>query len=144
MMKYFFIPVIALLVFSCGQSSTKKITDFGPGNEQPAPDTTHASLNGTNTGVKPGEYFEYYPSGKLKMKGFYNEQVNRDGLWISYYEEGSKWSESYYVDGKRDGHSLTFFPNGEIRYIGEYKNDEKKGSWKFYNEQGALIREEKY
>jgi antitoxin component YwqK of YwqJK toxin-antitoxin module len=39
---------------------------------------------------------------------------------------------------------VTFFPNGKIRYVGEYKDDEKSGNWKFYDEAGLLISEENY
>ncbi len=68
----------------------------------------------------------------------------RNGLWLSYYENGSKWSESMYVHGKKNGHSVTFFPNGKIRYIGEYKDDEKSGNWRFFDEVGLLVSEENY
>lgn len=97
-----------------------------------------------NSEIKPGEYFEYHESGGIKIKGFYNNNLLREGLWISYYENGTKWSEAYYVDGKRDGHNLTFYPNGKVRYIGEYKNDLKVGEWSFYDEAGILTKTENY
>ena len=78
------------------------------------------------------------------MEGKLNANGNRDGLWISYYENGTKWSESYYDDGSREGHSLSFFPSGQTRYIGEYKNDKKIGVWKFYDEDGELFKEETF
>lgn len=94
--------------------------------------------------ISPGEFVEYHPNGNIKMKGRYDSNKKRTGLWISYYDNNVKWSESYYVDGKRDGHSLTFFPNGGVRYRGEYKMEQKIGTWTFYNESGEVVKEEKY
>ena len=145
-MKYFLITALLLGMIACGDASTEK--QIPEKIQQPEPSTANppvnTSPNGSNTGLKQGEYLEYYPSGILKIKGFHNQALNRDGLWISYYEEGTKWSESYYLDGKRDGHSITFYPNGQIRYVGEYKKDEKIGTWTFYDEAGNLTHEEKY
>ena len=95
-------------------------------------------------GISPGEFVEYHPNGNIKMKGRYNSDNQREGLWISYYDNNVKWSESYYVNGKLDGHSLTFFPNGQIRYRGEYDMDEKVGTWTFYSESGEITKEENY
>ena len=78
------------------------------------------------------------------MKGRYDSKSLRTGLWVSYYDDGSKWSESYYIEGRRDGHSLTFYPNGQIRYRGEYKMEEKIGTWTFYTETGEVSKEENY
>lgn len=90
------------------------------------------------------DYEEFYESGALKIEGDFDENQARNGLWISYYEDGKKWSESLYLHGKKEGHSVTFFPNGKVRYIGEYKNDEKFGLWRFYDEAGELMNEETY
>jgi hypothetical protein len=92
----------------------------------------------------PGEYIEYHENGAVKISGKNNQDGKREGLWISYYDTGVKWSESYYDDGIRNGHSLSFFPNGGIRYVGEYKNDIKIGVWKFYDETGELEKEEEF
>jgi len=140
-MKTYF--VIALFILAgCGSEpeDTKIETTVEKEIEPVSDEPTTVS----STGIKAGEYFEYYSSGGIKIKGFHNSKLLREGLWISYYEDGTKWSESYYRDGKREGHSLTFFPNGEIRYVGEYTNDKKTGVWSFYDETGKLLKEEKY
>lgn len=94
--------------------------------------------------IAPGEYIEYHPNGGIKIKGVYSETLTREGLWVSYYDNGIKWSESYYLNGKLDGHSLTFYPNGKIRYLGEYVEDKKTGTWTFYDDAGNVTKEEKY
>jgi len=92
----------------------------------------------------PSVYTEYHENGQLKIEGNFDDNGLRTGRWISYYENGLTWSESYYVAGKKDGHSVTFFPNGKVRYIGEYKNDEKIGRWTFKDEEGNVVDEKSY
>ena len=93
---------------------------------------------------KSGMYTEKYPNGQVKIEGMLNKKSERVGLWISYYENGVKWSESYYEKGLLNGHSVTFFPSGKIRYVGEYINDKKVGDWKFYDESGELSKTENF
>lgn len=88
------------------------------------------------------DYTEYYENGAVKIIGNYDDDGERNGLWISYYDNGIKWSESYYLHGLKSGHSITFFPNGKVRYVGEYQEDKMIGTWTFYDEEGNLVKEE--
>lgn len=90
------------------------------------------------------DYQELYPDGRIKIEGNYDSDQKRSGLWISYYENGLKWSETVYSAGNKNGHSITFYPNGKIRYVGEYTNDDKSGEWKFYDEAGNVVKTENY
>ena len=142
-MKYFalILPFIAL---SCADSAPEnspaplEVTSEKIEQHQPEPVQPATAV------IKPGQYVEYHASGGIKMKGVYNDQLEREGLWIAFYEDGTKWSESYYSHGELDGHTLTFYPNGNVRYIGEYRNGEPTGTWTFYDENGDLTKEEKY
>ena len=133
----YFLSIIAFLI-SCKGSEEDSQNNTGSSVET---DTTVLVTEDVTTSNKT---VEYHPNGNIKMEGQLNEIGERDGLWIAYYEDGTKWSESYYINGIRDGHSLSFFPNGQVRYIGEYRNDEKVGTWKFYNEDGSLATEETF
>ncbi|MFZ5552531.1 MAG: toxin-antitoxin system YwqK family antitoxin [Bacteroidota bacterium] len=84
-----------------------------------------------------------YPDGQLKMKGEM-VQGKRHGEWVSYYENGMKWSEDTYNLGARDGKCVSFYKNGQVRYIGYYTNNVKSGKWSFYDEQGNLTKEENF
>ncbi|NND94036.1 MAG: hypothetical protein HKN45_04175 [Flavobacteriales bacterium] len=92
-------------------------------------------------GVKP--YVEVYDSGQPKIKGAMVDG-ERDGLWVSFYENGVRWSEENYMKGVREGRVINFYPNGIIRYRGQYIDDKKAGLWQFYDEEGKLIREENF
>jgi hypothetical protein len=142
-MKYLVIPVLSFLIFACAGQEEKETIDI-ESSTTAVEEATTTDIAPVDTISKPGETVEYHPNGALKTRGKLNENGNREGLWVAYYDNGIKWSESYYMDGIRDGHSLTFYPNGQVRYIGEYKNDEKIGEWKFYNEDGTLQKEENF
>ncbi|MFT4600005.1 MAG: antitoxin component YwqK of YwqJK toxin-antitoxin module [Arenicella sp.] len=136
-MKFLSSILFVLILCSCAEEVTETEDLSNNLIEEVAIDTTPDP-------TAPGQFKEYFPNGALKIEGKNNAEGNRNGLWISYYDNGIKWSESYYDNGIRDGHSLTFFPNGGIRYIGEYKNDIKIGLWKFYDEAGELVKEEQF
>jgi len=141
MKNYWPLILISVLV-SCNESAEKDLPEIQSSDEK-IEEATPDKMPST-TALQPGEYLEYYEGGQIKIKGYHNQSLQREGLWISYYESGSKWSESYYIDGKKDGHTVTFFPNGGIRYVGEYDKDEKVGKWTFYDEAGAVSHEEEY
>jgi len=136
MIKFNFLLLPIIFMVSCSDETSKNTENTTDISDIEAVEEVIADPNA------PGDFEEYYPNGALKMKGKNNSNGEREGLWISYYDNGIKWSESYYDNGIKNGHSLTFFPNGGIRYVGEYKNDVKIGTWKFYDEAGELLNEE--
>ena len=112
----------------------------------------------------------YYPSGNVKELGPMNTEKNKDGLWKTYYDDGTLKSEeffidnilvidgihkTYYSDGTlkseesrkdylKDGTWKTFYPNGVLKDYINYKKDELHGSYKTYNDGGDLTGEETY
>ena len=117
----YFLSIIAILI-SCKGSEEESQTESDTSVEV---DSTVEISEDVTTSDKT---VEYHPNGNIKMEGNLNEEGQREGLWVAYYEDGTKWSESYYVNGIRDGHTLSFYPNGQVRYVGEYRNDEKTGT----------------
>lgn len=85
----------------------------------------------------------YYPNKKLQMDGTYKNN-QRDGQWIYWYENGSKWSEGFFREGKNDGKRITYFENGRIRYEAYYKEGIRVGKWRFFNEKGQSLQETDY
>ncbi|MBK7130211.1 MAG: hypothetical protein IPM74_16440 [Crocinitomicaceae bacterium] len=136
-----FFSLILIAFISCNGGKNKEDKRE---NDSTKTQTNPIQNNSLTPEILPGDYTDYHPNGAVKMKGIYNDSLQREGLWISYYDNGNKWSESYYTKGKKEGHSITFFPNGQIRYVGEYKNDLKTGTWTFYDEEGNISKEEKY
>lgn len=75
------------------------------------------------------------------IEGTYNKQQQRDGKWTSWFEDGKQNSQGTYVDGKEQGKYTVWFPNSQIHYTGKYNKGVKTGKWKFYNEEGKLVKE---
>lgn len=138
-MRILSLIAVTLFLISCGgkkeESSTQSVSGT-PTDTSTVEQETHSTVSDKVT--------EFHPNGNIRMEGKLDENGERDGLWTSFYDDGSKWSENYYSNGLKDGHSITFFPNGQIRYIGEYLNDEKVGTWTFYDEEGNVVNEETF
>lgn len=145
-MKFVYIlPLFLIALAACGDQAADDNT-VQSSNEQMQSAGNGASANDTLTNklVSTKDYQEFYINGALKIEGDYDADKKRHGLWKSYYENGLKWSESFYSHGVKSGHSITFYPTGKVRYVGEYKDDRKIGRWQFYDEEGKLSSEENY
>ncbi len=91
---------------------------------------------------KNGIYTLYYPGRKkVQIQGARDKNKVRDGKWVALSPKGTELSYTFFVKGKREGHSFVKYPNGIMRYHGEYLHDEQIGVWKEYDEQGKLIKE---
>jgi antitoxin component YwqK of YwqJK toxin-antitoxin module len=144
-MKYTILFLVIITLFSsCKNSGEKKDSDgITVSTKDFKSDNKGVEVVEANV-IHTGEYIELFPNGKVQTEGWNNKQGLRDGIWYSYYETGTKWSESSYKNGIKEGHSIVFFPTGKIRYMGDYKNDEKSGHWIFYNEAGEIDTEKDY
>ena len=92
-----------------------------------------------------GVYTEWYPGHKqVKIKGRKNKAGEKDGVWKMFTEDGYDLSIQTYKDGKRHGAVVVYHPNGALNYTGDYEEDERVGTWKFYNEAGELLKTEEF
>jgi antitoxin component YwqK of YwqJK toxin-antitoxin module len=46
--------------------------------------------------------------------------------------------KSSFTNGERQGESVFYYLNGTIYSSGNYLDDNKEGSWEFYNQDGIL------
>jgi len=83
-------------------------------------------------------YKEFYPSGKVKIEGRYNDGKKRDGLWQAYFENGNNWSIGTYIDGKENGEKKVWYENGKVRYTGQMKEGKPIGEWNVWDEKGNV------
>ena len=84
--------------------------------------------------VKNGKYTEWYPGKKqIKFEGMVDKKGKRDGKWSFYSEQGTELSFTFYEHGIKEGFTVVKYPNGVMRYRGEYKNDEIVGVWTTYD-----------
>lgn len=86
---------------------------------------------------------EYYESGQVKMEGPM-KNGEREGEWIAYFPDGRPQSIGEFKNGVADGRTLVYWGNGNLRWQGTYKEEMRCGIWKFYDEQGFLLKEIDY
>lgn len=83
---------------------------------------------------------QYHSNGVKSLEGpLLNGE--RNGLWKSWYEDGSLWSEGFFENGKREGKSVVYYPNGHKMLEGQYVNNQRTGLWRSWDEDGNLINE---
>ncbi len=86
----------------------------------------------------------YHHNEQKFIEGTYDTKQERNGEWISWFDDGKKNSQGTYVNGELDGKYTVWYPNGNIHYTGRYKKGKQIGKWKFYSEDGNLIKETEY
>lgn len=85
---------------------------------------------------------------ELATNGSVNKRVDFDGgvingIYAEYkYNRPLKYAE--YTQGKLDGVYKTFYSNGKLQQMTEYKDDKKEGKSVFYNEEEQIIMEYVY
>jgi antitoxin component YwqK of YwqJK toxin-antitoxin module len=72
------------------------------------------------------------------------EKEEREGEWKFYFENGAPKSIEYYLNGKKDGVSISFHSNGEKESETYYHLDVAQGYFKKYNEFGVVIQDGYY
>lgn len=107
-------------------------------NDQPQLERDYKMVDGKRMAIYEREYYE---DGKLLKEGALSNNEKRDGLWKSFYRDGVLWSEGSYDDGMREGKTITYFPNGNKYYEGQFAQSKKVGVWKFWKEDGTFEKE---
>ncbi len=87
-------------------------------------------------GMREGEWF--YHIGGFKQVGAFTLGF-KNGMWHSYYNDGSLLSEGFYDEGQPKGKHKTYHTNGVNKSKGKYKAGSKHGRWYTYNELGEPI-----
>jgi len=100
-------------------------------------------VDSKDTIANEGEYIKRYKNGVIEIRGMM-KNGNRDGLWKSFYEDGTPWSETTFKDGIKNGKTTTWYPTGQMRYTGFYTNDKESGKWMYYDEKGNISNSTNY
>lgn len=94
-----------------------------------------------------GEQFDvinYYRDDKVKSQGHMIFKSVHDSVQVyDHVKDSLKWIPVKHVYVK-SGLWKSFWDNGILKETGAYYNDERKGTWFFYNESGALLKKEEY
>lgn len=65
----------------------------------------------------------YFKTGQIKSENLYSDYKEKDleGVQTTWNENGEKYSESTYKNGKRHGTYVSYWPNGKVRRTDHYK-----------------------
>lgn len=90
-----------------------------------------------------GNYSGIHFNGKTSYEGSY-VQGEFQGLFKSYYFDGSPAVVKTYDRGLLQGDHTEYYYGGVVATSGKYKNGERTGRWKTFTTDGKLYKEENY
>ena len=100
------------------------------------------SMHFLKDGMKTGEEWEYYVSGKPKLFLEWDQDVVQ-GTCKTWYESGVLESQREMQNSKKHGLSLAWFADGELMLMEEYEDDQLiKGSYFKKGEKSAVSKVE--
>lgn len=135
--------ILAVSAIACTNNEEKKAKPETKNEAQVKEEVYKVTIPAANKAKdaipENGEYVSKYKNGQVEMQGMM-KNGNREGLWKSFYEDGTQWSQTTFKEGKKEGPTTTWYENGKKRYEGFYKNDSESGVWKYYDEKGNFIK----
>jgi antitoxin component YwqK of YwqJK toxin-antitoxin module len=139
-MRNIWLIVFVLFIASCGTTLQEEIVEsYNDGT----PKRVKYFQGEENDKFLKKEIF-YYENGNKRVEGEYNKEGKKDGKWAYWYKDGKKWSEGYFSEGVNDKKRTTWHESGSIHYEGTYDKGTRVGIWKFYDEDGKMVKEINY
>ena len=77
----------------------------------------------------PGRHEYPAGDGRLKLKYSVDKNEIKQGKSTEYFRNGTKFCETFFKDGKKNGEIFIYNQDGSVKQTGEYKNDKKHGFW---------------
>jgi len=95
-------------------------------------------------GILHGKSINYYPETGKPAEVFEYIDGKKEGPYLKYFPDGSTMTKGNYKNGLLDGNFTLFYPNGSIELKGQYKAGEQVGNWNYFDEEGNVIPEEDF
>lgn len=140
MMRYIPFFLVALFLVSCAEKLEEQVAETH--NNGKVKRIKYFKAEGEDKFLRKEAFF--YENGQKRMEGEYNREGKKDGKWTYWYENGNKWSEGYFSEGLNHKERTTWHENGNLHYTGVYDKGKRVGVWKFYNEEGEMVKEIDY
>lgn len=86
----------------------------------------------------------YNEKGEKMSEGIVDEQGNRRGEWKDYYPTGEVRAQGNYRNNRKSGPWNYFYRNGRTEQTGNFLNGRYDGQWVWYHEDGSVWRDENY
>lgn len=94
-------------------------------------------------GRKQGTWKEFYPTGELKSKGDYKDNL-KVRKWEYYFTNGKIEQTGSYIRGRAEGDWIWYYENRQVLRQEEYVSGLKDGPFVEYNDTGAVITQGEY
>lgn len=102
-----------------------------------------AGERGVSLSKRQGPAIWFHPNGKVMRAGSY-EAHEWHGRWWSFDDQGRPESSEAYKNGKEDGVSVVFYPNGKRRAEIAHVDGKRHGVAKSWTEDGELMGIDRY
>ncbi len=100
-----------------------------------------------NDTLKNGKWVTFYPNGNVKSEEWYKSGI-KNGYFKQYSSDGNLISVTKYVNGEiqKDASEIAkldlktdYYPSGDVKRIGSYKNNIPEGIRRDYSPEGKII-----
>ncbi len=151
-MKIKFCLLLFCLPFILSAQTTKLSMDEVEGRQEVSmDDVTGKSTDGVyryyaKGATKPftGILYANHPNGEVNSWQQFVDGIG-EGEWINYYDNGNYREIGNYDQNKVTGPIKKYYRNGVLQAAGNYKDWRIRiGEWKYYDEQGNLVKTEDY
>ncbi|MDF1550997.1 MAG: DUF3352 domain-containing protein [Bacteroidales bacterium] len=102
-----------------------------------------SSVNYKSGKVDGVAFFFYNDGNETKLAEVIYKDDVIEGNYQEFFQNGAQKAKLTYEDGMLNGDAEFYYPTGRIKIKGKYKDNEKKGKWLFYDENGEVINKEK-
>lgn len=89
-------------------------------------------------GLKNGPSHKFYETGELLEKIDW-QLGKQEGNYEVFFKTGEPFFQCKMSNNQRNGLCLTYFQNGKVELESYYKNGLHHGEWKYFNESGELL-----
>lgn len=93
-------------------------------------------------GDEDGVWYTFFADGSLESYGKY-QTGKRIGLWL-WWSQGTLSQVGAYHNGLRQGVWVSWHPQGGIRDLGTYQNGQRQGTWRWWKANGEPWRAQWY
>lgn len=95
----------------------------------------------TSKAKKDGDFYSFFPDGRLSQKSHYRKD-KLDGVLISYYTSGKILNNGAYVKGKYQGTINEYWCNGNLAHRTTIVADHH--IYEFWDDKGNIIEKETF
>ena len=95
---------------------------------------------------RDGLYYEKFTDVPYTGKVTGEEQGSfrngeREGTWVSYWENGQLSFKENYKNGKEEGEYISYWGDGRLLTKGNFKNGKATGAWVGYLKDGTVFKD---